>query len=86
MSWKVPTRPLSLGAMMVFEDTELHTLGNAFDRAWDRFLRTGRLTPDNFAQSREMIANAILEYARRGERDEWRLARHAIFHSSVCVN
>jgi hypothetical protein len=65
--------------MMVFEDTELHTLGNAFDRAWDRFLRTGRLTPDNFAQSREMIANAILECARRGERDEWRLARHAFF-------
>jgi hypothetical protein len=28
---------------MIFDDDDLNKLGNAFDRAWDRFLRTGML-------------------------------------------
>jgi hypothetical protein len=63
---------------MVFEDKDLNTLGKAFDRAWDLFLRKGLLTPQNLQESRQFIAKRILERARAGDRDEWKLARDAL--------
>src|SRR3954467_8286478 len=65
--------------VMHFEDSELSKLGVAYDRAWDRFLRTGMLTPDNLSASREILAKRIVQCAATGERDEWRLARDALF-------
>jgi hypothetical protein len=65
--------------LMHFEDSELIKLGVAYDRAWDRFVRTGMLTPDNLSKSREILAKRIVQCAATGERDEWRLARHALF-------
>jgi hypothetical protein len=65
---------------MVLEDEDLHRLGNAFDRAWDRFLRTGMLSAANLQPSQEILARRILDHARAGERDEWRLARDAFMH------
>jgi hypothetical protein len=62
---------------IVADDTRLRTLGRAFDRAWDRFLRTGMLTARNLATSRELLAQCVLEAERSGETDEWRLARLA---------
>jgi hypothetical protein len=64
---------------MHFEDSELSKLGAAYDRAWDRFLRTGMLTPDNLNDSREILAKRIVQSGAAGERDEWRLARDALF-------
>jgi hypothetical protein len=64
---------------MYFEDAELIKLGKAYDRAWDRFVRTGMLTPDNLNDSREILARRIVQCAATGERDEWRLARNALF-------
>jgi len=65
---------------MHFQDSELSKLGAAYDRAWDRFLRTGMLTPDNLHDSREILARRIVQSAATGERDEWRLARDALFN------
>ena len=64
---------------MYFEDSELAKLGVAYDRAWDRFLRTGMLTPDNLSDTRDLLAKRIVQCAATGERDEWRLARDALF-------
>jgi len=65
---------------MIFDDDDLQKLGNGFDRAWDRFLRTGTLTPQNLQQSQNTLARRILAHASEGERDEWRLARDAFLH------
>ena len=65
---------------MLFEEDDLRRLGQAFDRAWDRFLRTGMLTAANLHLSKEILARRILDAARIGERDEWRLARDAFLH------
>ena len=66
--------------MNAFDSHETRILARAFERAWDRFLRAGRLTPYNLLSSREALARRIIEEAQRGERDEWRLARHAVSH------
>jgi hypothetical protein len=65
---------------MLFEEDDLRRLGKAFDRAWNRFLRTGMLTVANLHLSKEILARRILDAARVGERDEWRLARDAFLH------
>ena len=64
--------------MFALSDAELCAIGKAFDRAWDKFLRTGALTPKNFSDSRTILAARILRAAYYGERDEWRLARDAV--------
>src|SRR4051794_6103189 len=69
---------LKRGAKVFFEDKDLHTIGKAFDRAWDRFLRTGMLTRHNLQDSRELIAKRILAKANEGDRDEWNLAFQAM--------
>jgi hypothetical protein len=66
--------------MFAFNSNEARILARAFERAWDRFLRAGRLTPYNLLSSREALAWRITEDAQRGERDEWRLARNAASH------
>jgi hypothetical protein len=63
---------------MFFLDDDLAKLGRAFDRAWDRFLRMGMLSPANLSRSQESLAKSILQKANLGERDEWRLAREAV--------
>jgi hypothetical protein len=66
--------------MSAFNSHETRILARAFERAWDRFLRAGGLTPYNLISSRELLARRIIESAQRGERDEWRLARDAVLH------
>ena len=65
---------------MLFEEDDLRRLGKAFDRAWDRFLRTGMLNAANLQVSKEILARRILDAARVGEHDEWRLARDAFLY------
>jgi hypothetical protein len=62
---------------MVLEDGDLEMLARAYDRAWERFLRAGMLTPQNLYASREILAKTILAAARAGVSDEWKLARVA---------
>jgi len=64
--------------MLVFSDAELGLLGKAFDRAWDKYLRAGVLTPDNLFESRQLLAGRILRSAYFGERDPFHLARDAV--------
>jgi hypothetical protein len=64
--------------MLALSDVDLQTVGKAFDHAWDRYLRTGLLTPHNLTESRHILACRILRAARFGERDPWRLARDAV--------
>ena len=64
--------------MFALSDAEVAIVGKAFDRAWDGFLRTGALTPENLWDSRNLLAARILRAVYYGERDEWRLARDAV--------
>jgi alpha-glucosidase len=66
--------------MCAFIDIEVQLLGKAFDRAWDRYLSTELLTPQNLSQSRLEMARRILRAASFGERDEWRLAKDAVHY------
>jgi hypothetical protein len=66
--------------MCAFIDIEVQLLGKAFDRAWDRYLSTELLTPQNLSQSRHEMARRILRAASFGERDEWRLAKDAVHY------
>lgn len=64
--------------MLVLSDAELGLIGKAFDRAWDKYLQAGLLTPQNLFESRQLLAARILRSAYFGERDEWNLARDAV--------
>ena len=64
--------------MLALSDVDLASIGRAFDRAWDNYLRAGLLTPHNLLESRRHLAARILRSHRYGERDEWRLARDAV--------
>ena len=62
---------------MFFSDYDLAKMCRAFDLAWDRFLRMRMLNPRNLHRSQETLAKSILEKAKSGECDEWRLARES---------
>ena len=66
--------------MWSWNERELRSAGNAFDRAWDRFLLTGALTAQNMIETRRILAVRILCKVADGENDEWQLARDALFH------
>ncbi|HZP76617.1 MAG TPA: hypothetical protein VFB45_10775 [Pseudolabrys sp.] len=54
----------------------------AFDRAWERLVRSGVVGPFNKSRARLMLAEHLTYWVQHGEYDEWRLTRRAIFH--VC--
>ena len=56
----------------------LRMLSEAFDRAWNIFLRRGLLTPKNLHTSRGRLAQLIIEEAKKGELNSHVLARSAI--------
>jgi hypothetical protein len=64
--------------MLVLSDEDLQIVGHAFDRAWDKFLRAGFLTPQNLLDARYLIAHRILRCASYGNRDVHLLARDAV--------
>ena len=55
------------------------TLARAFDRAWDRYYRSGRTTLDP-AVARPVLAKRLVQLAKAGERDEGRLAAGGLTH------
>jgi hypothetical protein len=62
----------------VFDPKTLRILSEAFDKAWDSFLRRGELTPRNLHTSRSRLAQLILDEVRKGDLDSHVLARSAI--------
>jgi hypothetical protein len=64
--------------MFAFDDAQVGILARAFARAWDTYLKTRTLTPQNLAESRAILAGRILRAAHFGQWDEWRLARDAV--------
>jgi hypothetical protein len=65
------------------DDSAVQVMGRAFDIACARLSRTGMLRPGNMERMQKLAAQQLVMYARRGERNEWRLARRAIF--AVCA-
>jgi hypothetical protein len=65
------------------DDDAVQVMGRAFDLACSRLVRTGILIPDNLDRMQRLAAQQLVAYARHGERNEWRLARRAIF--CVCA-
>lgn len=65
------------------DDVTVLAMGQAFDIACSRLLRAGILNASNVERLQRLGAKKLVHYARRGERDEWRLARHAMF--AMCM-
>jgi hypothetical protein len=54
-------------------------MGQAFDIACSKLVRAGVLNASNIEGMQRLAAKHLVHCARRGERDEWRLARRAMF-------
>jgi hypothetical protein len=65
------------------DDSAVQAMGRAFDIACARLSRTGIMLPGNLDRLQKIAAQQLVMYARNGERNEWRLARRAIF--TVCA-
>jgi len=65
------------------DDDAVQAMGRAFDIACARLSRTGMMLPGNLDRMQKIAAQQLVMYARNGERNEWRLARRAIF--AVCA-
>jgi hypothetical protein len=65
------------------DDNAVQAMGRAFDIACARLSRTGIMLPNNLDRMQKIAAQQLVMYARNGERNEWRLARRAIF--AVCA-
>jgi hypothetical protein len=61
-------------------DAEMvHVLARAFDRAWARYYRPGRLTIPE-ADARPALANHLVALAKAGTTDEGALAASGVLH------
>jgi hypothetical protein len=65
------------------DDVTVRAMGQAFDIACSRLIRAGVLDASNVERMQQLAAKHLVHCARRGERDEWRLARRAIF--TMCM-
>jgi hypothetical protein len=65
--------------MKVFYDSEdCQILARAFERGWEIFLKTRRLTVQNIGVAEGALSFAILDAASKGERNAHRLAMAAV--------
>ncbi|HXD45257.1 MAG TPA: hypothetical protein VN655_08985 [Pseudolabrys sp.] len=67
------------------DDDAVRAMGQAFDIACSRLIRAGVLEASNIERMQQLAARTLVQWARRGERDEWRLARRAIFAMSMAA-
>ena len=65
------------------DEDAVQAMGRAFDLACSRLSRTGMLDASNLERMQKVAAQQLVMHARRGERNDWRLARRAIF--AVCA-
>jgi hypothetical protein len=70
-----------LGAETAFDSDTFRTLAAAFDHAWASVKASGApfSTEDYAENAREIIGKYIIEAAKAGERDIWKLADGALF-------
>ena len=61
------------------DDDSVRAMGEAFDIACSRLIRASVLDASNVERMQRLAAKHLVHCARRGERDEWRLARRAMF-------
>jgi hypothetical protein len=61
------------------DDIAVRAMGQAFDLACSRLIRAGVLDASNIERLQRLGAKHLVQCARRGERNEWRLARRAMF-------
>jgi hypothetical protein len=60
------------------EDQDIRqSLARAFDRARDRYYRSGRVTMN---LARTELARKLVQLSRQGVRDEWHLSAAALIH------
>lgn len=62
----------------VYDAEDCKTLSEALDKAWEIYLRTGRLTAQNVDIAKAALAYALLDAAETGERNVRRLAIAAV--------
>ena len=67
------------------DDVTVRAMGQAFDIACTRLIRAGVLEASNIERLQRLAAKHLVHCARRGERDEWRLARRAMFLMSMAA-
>lgn len=67
------------------DDVSVKAMGQAFDIACSRLIRAGVLDASNAERMQRLAAKHLVHCARRGERDEWRLARRAMFLMCMAV-
>ena len=67
------------------DEITVQAMEQAFNLACSRLIRSGVLDGANLERMQRLAAEHLVRYARRGERDEWRLARRAIFAISMAA-
>jgi hypothetical protein len=61
-----------------YSSEDCETIARALDRAWERFLRAGRLGPENIDTAKAALTYAILSEAQSGERNPAVLAERGL--------
>lgn len=67
------------------DEITVQAMEQAFNLACSRLIRSGVLDAANIERMQRLAAEHLVRYARRGEHDEWRLARRAIFAVSMAA-
>jgi hypothetical protein len=67
------------------DDVTVRAMGQAFDIACSRLIRAGVLDASNIERMQRLAAKHLVHCARRGERDEWRLARRVMYLMCMAV-
>lgn len=63
---------------MVFDESDCDRMERALVRAYQFFMRSGRLSTENLSITKATLSRAIMHAMERGERDESRLAMYAV--------
>ena len=67
------------------DEITVRAMEQAFNLACSRLIRAGVLDAANIERMQRLAAEHLVRYGRRGEHDEWRLARRAIFAISMAA-
>lgn len=81
------TGPINMRAVekVGLDEITVQVMEQAFNLACSRLIRAGVLDSANIERMQRLAAEHLVRHARRGERDEWRLARRAIFAVSMAA-
>lgn len=63
---------------MVFDESDCDHMERALLRAYQLFMKSGRLSTENLSITKATLSRAIMHAMDRGERDESRLAMYAV--------